>query len=121
MENKKPKLGITIMPNSKFLEAALPLFKEELIEIIEWSFDTVKDATLQPAWLPLMLKEYGEKNRLLGHGVYYSLLDAKWSTKQDRWLKKVKQDNLLYSFLTVDRYVLGTISNKFQLHNASMA
>lgn len=104
MGNKKPKLGIAIAPSLKFLEAALPLFAGEKIEIIEWSFDTLKDAADEPAWLSLLLKEYGEKNRLLGHGVFYSLLDANWSSRQENWLKKVRQETLSHKYCQISEH-----------------
>ncbi|WP_165748299.1 DUF692 family multinuclear iron-containing protein [Cellulophaga sp. Z1A5H] len=104
MGNKKPKLGIAIAPSLKFLEAALPLFAEEKIEIIEWSFDTLKDAADEPVWLSLLLKEYGEKNRLLGHGVFYALLDANWSSRQENWLKKVRQETLSHKYCQISEH-----------------
>jgi len=110
-ENKKPKLGVSIMPNSKFLEATLPLFKDQQIEIIEWSFDTVKESSHLPIWLPLMLKEYGEENRLLGHGVFYSILDANWSSRQEDWLKKVKKETLSYNYNQISEH-FGLMSHE---------
>lgn len=111
MTNKKPKLGISIMPSQKFLEACLPLFTEGEIEIIEWSFDTVLNQNQEPKWLPLMLQEYGNNNRLLGHGVYYSLLDARWSSRQEQWLAKLKQETLRYNYNQISEH-FGLMSSK---------
>lgn len=104
MENIKPKLGISIMSNPEFIAATLPLFQEAQVDVIEWSFDTILNADNQPEWLPLLLKEYGNNNRLLGHGVYYSLLDANWSSKQDHWLQKAKHETTAYNYNHVSEH-----------------
>lgn len=111
MKNTKPKLGLSLMPSIQFLEASLPLFQKQQVEIIEWSFDTIKKSSKEPVWLPLMLKEYGEKNRLLGHGVFYSLLDANWSSRQDDWLNNVKQETLSYNYTQISEH-FGFMSGK---------
>jgi len=104
MKNNKPKLGLSLMPNPEFIAAVLPLFEAAQVEVIEWSFDTILDKTYQPEWLPLVLKEYGDNNRLLGHGVYYSLLDANWSANQDDWLKKAKQETQTYNYTHISEH-----------------
>ncbi|QXP61577.1 DUF692 family multinuclear iron-containing protein [Olleya sp. HaHaR_3_96] len=98
MKKNKPKLGLSIMPNPEFIAAALPLFESAQVEVIEWSFDTILDKKYQPEWLPLVLKEYGDNNRLLGHGVYYAPLDANWGPNQDNWLQKAKLETLAYNY-----------------------
>ncbi|MEN1785590.1 MAG: DUF692 family multinuclear iron-containing protein [Bacteroidota bacterium] len=108
---KKPRLGISIVPNSKFLKAALPLFAAQQVEIVEWSFDTLKGAIQQPAWLPLLLKEYSAKNRLLGHGVFYALLDANWGSRQENWLKRLEQETLTHNYAQISEH-FGLMSSE---------
>ena len=88
---KKPLLGISMMAESEFVSAILPLLQSSSIEVLEWSFDTFYNAK-EPVWLSDLLNFYSENNRLIGHGVYYSLFDAKWSDRQEVWLERLKQE-----------------------------
>ncbi len=91
-------LGISVMPDHSFLQACLPLFENESIDVIEWSFDTILDPSKKPDWLHLLLNEYAENGRLLGHGVYYSLFDAQWTERQSKWLQQVKKEVSTYPY-----------------------
>ncbi|MGL6125583.1 MNIO family chryseobactin maturase [Chryseobacterium artocarpi] len=88
---KKPLLGISMMAESEFVSAILPLLQSSSIEVLEWSFDTFYNVQ-EPVWLSDLLNFYSENNRLIGHGVYYSLFDAKWSDRQEVWLERLKQE-----------------------------
>ncbi|GAW88744.1 hypothetical protein FPS14_contig00009-0067 [Flavobacterium psychrophilum] len=88
---KKPQLGISLMTEPAFLEACFPLFAEGEIEVLEWSFDTIQTIEDEPLWLNELLSTYSRENKLLGHGVYYSLFDAYWGDKQDLWINKIKK------------------------------
>lgn len=85
---KTPSIGIAIMPESNFLKACLPLFQNSEIDAIEWSFDTIQNP--EPEWLSGILNAFATENKLIGHGVYYSLFDAKWTKRQEFWLEKLK-------------------------------
>lgn len=80
-----------MMAESEFVSAILPLLQSSSIEVLEWSFDTFYNAK-EPVWLSDLLNFYSENNRLIGHGVYYSLFDAKWSDRQEVWLERLKQE-----------------------------
>lgn len=80
-----------MMAESEFVSAILPLLQSSSIEVLEWSFDTFYNAQ-EPVWLSDLLNFYSENNRLIGHGVYYSLFDAKWSDRQEVWLERLKQE-----------------------------
>ncbi len=104
------------MPENNFLKACLPLFQNEQIEVIEWSFDTIINKNSEPHWLTGLLNTYAKENKLLGHGVYYSLFDAKWSKKQENWLEKLKNETLErkynhisehFGFMSSDDYHAG--------------
>lgn len=85
----KPHLGFAMMAEADFVSAILPLLQNNEIDVLEWSFDTFYNVQ-EPDWLSSLLDFYSENNRLIGHGVYYSLFDAKWTDRQEDWLKKLK-------------------------------
>ena len=85
-------VGVALMPEIDFLKASLPLFQNEQIDVVEWSFDTIIKENSEPEWLSGVLNEFGNENKLIGHGVYYSLFDAKWSNRQELWLEKIKKE-----------------------------
>lgn len=77
--------------DTHILQAALPLFEQEKVEAIEWSFDTLYRFDEVPAWFTDLVSEFSSHNRLVGHGVYFSLFSGKWSTGQQEWLDKLKK------------------------------
>ncbi|WP_250254317.1 DUF692 family multinuclear iron-containing protein [Chryseobacterium sp. Marseille-Q3244] len=87
----RPLLGLSMMAESEFISAVLPLLQSNSIEVLEWSFDTFYN-TEEPVWLSELLNFYSENNRLIGHGVYYSLFDALWTERQELWLEKLKEE-----------------------------
>lgn len=87
----KPLLGLSMMPEADFLSAVLPLLQDHSVDVLEWSFDTFYDIE-EPDWLSGLLNFYAENSRLIGHGVYYSLFDARWTQRQESWLEKLKQE-----------------------------
>ncbi|WP_347217258.1 DUF692 family multinuclear iron-containing protein [Chryseobacterium sp.] len=87
----KPLLGLSMMAEAEFVSAVLPLLQSNSIEVFEWSFDTFYNVE-EPAWLGELLDFYSENNRLIGHGVYYSLFDALWTERQEVWLRKLKEE-----------------------------
>ncbi|MDR2234864.1 MAG: DUF692 domain-containing protein [Chryseobacterium sp.] len=98
---EKPFLGLAMMPESEFVSTILPLLNDQSVEVLEWSFDTV-DHIQEPEWLSDLLDFYAENSRLLGHGVYYSLFDAQWTERQEKWLAKLKKEiqNRKYNHIT---------------------
>lgn len=87
----KPLLGLSMMAEEEFLSAVLPLLQGNSVEVLEWSFDTFYNSQ-EPDWLSDLLNFYAENDRLVGHGVYYSLFDARWTERQEIWLKKLKEE-----------------------------
>ncbi|GEJ43698.1 DUF692 family multinuclear iron-containing protein [Chryseobacterium sp. ON_d1] len=88
---KRPMLGLSMMAEADFVSAILPLMQNNSIDVLEWSFDTLYH-THEPDWLRDLLNFYAENSRLIGHGVYYSLFDAKWTERQEEWLQKLKEE-----------------------------
>ncbi|WP_292009582.1 DUF692 family multinuclear iron-containing protein, partial [Chryseobacterium sp.] len=87
----KPYIGLAMMAEADFVSAILPLLQGDEIDVLEWSFDTFFN-TKEPDWLSDLLDFYSENNRLIGHGVYYSLFDARWTSRQQEWLEKLKAE-----------------------------
>ena len=77
--------------DTHILQAALPLFDQEKVEAIEWSFDTLYEFGEIPAWFTDLVSEFSSHHRLIGHGVYFSLFSGKWSPGQQEWLARLKK------------------------------
>lgn len=88
---ERPLAGISMMAEADFVSAALPLLQDNAIDVLEWSFDTFFE-TEEPPWLCDLLDFYAGNDRLIGHGVYYSLFEAKWTDRQEIWLEKLKKE-----------------------------
>ena len=73
------------------LQTALPLFSAETVEAIEWSFDTLFKVKNIPDSFIELLKAFGKEERLIGHGVFFSMFSGKWSAEQDHWLKHLEK------------------------------
>jgi uncharacterized protein (UPF0276 family) len=61
------------------------------VEAIEWSFDTLFWAEQVPEWFLELLSTYSAQKRLIGHGVFFSLLSGKWTQEQEQWLQQLKK------------------------------
>ncbi|MBD2755928.1 multinuclear nonheme iron-dependent oxidase [Spirosoma validum] len=88
-----PKIYSSIACNvdTNILQATLPLFEAEKVQAIEWSFDTLYQHNQIPDWFAELLQAYGQENRLIGHGVFFSLFAGKWTTAQQEWLDRLKK------------------------------
>lgn len=93
-----PLIGVSLNIEIDFLKCLLPLFEQGQIDALEWSFDTMSDDANEPIWFTQLLKEYAKENRLLGHGVFFSLMDAKWTQKQELWIKQLSNAIEKYNY-----------------------
>lgn len=84
--------------DQSLLQATLPLFVDEQIEAIEWSFDTLFKVKNIPDWFVELLETYSKSGRLIGHGVFFSLFSGKWMPEQKRWLDHLKKVSTHFSF-----------------------
>lgn len=84
--------GLSMMPEEGFRESAYPLFEEGIVDWIEWTFDMGWSKRGIPSWLQGLLAFYGGQGRLSGHGVQYSALSGKWTTRHDAWLENLKRE-----------------------------
>ncbi|WP_159477007.1 DUF692 family multinuclear iron-containing protein [Dyadobacter sp. 3J3] len=84
--------------DTNILLAALPLFEQDKIQALEWSFDTLFKYEEIPDWFTDLVLEFSKNNRLIGHGVYFSLFSGKWLPSQQEWLEKLKIFTLKFRF-----------------------
>lgn len=91
------------MPEPDFVQAALPLFASEEVEILEWSFDTTWKSGMKE-WMEALLSEFSEANRLLGHGVHFSLLSAAWTERHQWWLEELRREMESRRYLHVSEH-----------------
>jgi uncharacterized protein (UPF0276 family) len=84
--------------DSDILTAALPLLEAEKVEALEWSFDTLFQTNELPGWFVELLHTYGSQGRLVGHGVFFSLLSSRWRPEQQQWLAQLKEVSKTFVF-----------------------
>ena len=84
--------------DANILLAALPLFESERVEAIEWSFDTLFRHEAIPGWFLELIQACSDQNRLIGHGVFFSLFSGKWSPAQQDWLTRLATLSKAYQF-----------------------
>jgi uncharacterized protein len=98
MMAKKIFSAIACNLDTNILQAALPLFADEKVEAIEWSFDTLYQTKNIPDWFEELLTEYSNGGRLIGHGVFFSLFSGKWTENQQRWLTNLEKKSKFFQF-----------------------
>lgn len=88
-----PKILSAVACNldTHILGACLPLMEESRIEALEWSFDALYNVQEIPTWFQELLTAFSKEERLVGHGVFFSLFSGKWLPEQESWLKKLTQ------------------------------
>ncbi len=85
------------MPESEFFQATRQLFEAGQVDVLEWSFDVGWGRSL-PEWLGELLSFFSDRDRLLGHGVSYSLLSAEWQVPQAKWLDNYQAELQKYHY-----------------------
>ena len=84
--------------DADMLLASLPLFDSEKVQAIEWSFDALYKVRNIPPWFVELLRAFAAENRLIGHGVYFSLFSGKWLPEQQQWLDHLKKVGAEFRF-----------------------
>lgn len=110
---KKPLIGLTLMIEPAFFEAAHPLFAAGEVGVVEWTFDVGWGAIAPPVWAENLLDFYSSQKRLLGHGVSYSPLSAAFSERQQRWLQCLKMECERRSYRYVSEHFGWMAAGKF--------
>jgi uncharacterized protein len=85
------------MPELEFFQTTRSLFEAGQVEVVEWSFDLGWGRSV-PGWLGELLSFYSDHDRLLGHGVSYSLLSAEWQVQQSHWLNRYQAELQKYRY-----------------------
>ncbi len=97
--------GLSLMPEPAFAAAALPLFEDGLVEVIEWSFDMGWGPAGVPPWLDALLEEFGGTGDLLGHGVSFSCLSGAWTDHHTGWLERLRREVETRNYRHVSEHV----------------
>lgn len=80
------------------LQTTLPLFAESRVDAIEWSFDALYNVRNIPNWFTDLLHAFASENRLIGHGIFFSLFSGNWTSEQDRWLEHLRKVSRHFHF-----------------------
>ncbi|RTQ49681.1 DUF692 family protein [Hymenobacter gummosus] len=84
--------------DADILAAVYPLLEEGRVEALEWAFDALYWAEQVPEWFEALLQAYAQAGRLIGHGVFFSLLSGRWTPEQQQWLQDLRQVASRYQF-----------------------
>ncbi|MBX9567968.1 MAG: DUF692 domain-containing protein [Candidatus Obscuribacterales bacterium] len=95
--------GLALMDSPDFLAASLPLFDAGEVEVLEWSFD-IGWENGQDEWASELVAFYSSENRLLGHGVNFSVLSGKWTAGQQAWIERFREECAQHSFMHVSEH-----------------
>jgi uncharacterized protein (UPF0276 family) len=89
-----PRVGLNLLTDDAFREAARPLFAEGLVAALEWDLDDTWGYSSRslPGWTERMLDLYAEQGALYGHGVWLSVLTAAWQPRQDVWMEQLARE-----------------------------
>lgn len=91
MSERHIGVGLSVMPEPAWRDAAVPLLSDGQVDLLEWSFDTGWGRDL-PAWLDPLLDFASNNGVLWGHGVSYSLLTAGFPERQEAWLDNLRRE-----------------------------
>lgn len=97
-KHKPVSAGLSCNLDTDLLQASIPLFQTNMVDVVEWSFDTLYKYDVIPDWFTNLLLEYSKANRLVGHGVYFSMFLGKWSEDQAQWLKTLAHYSKTFQF-----------------------
>ncbi|MCW5822125.1 MAG: DUF692 family protein [Cyanobacteria bacterium TGS_CYA1] len=102
----KLKVGLQAMPTEDFRQAATPLILDELVDVLEWSFDANWDKAdhQYPEWFESLIQVYSDENSLLGHGIRLSALSAKTSPRQLKWLARLEHECTERNYLHISEH-----------------
>jgi uncharacterized protein len=96
----KPLAAISLMPEDCFRSAARPLFQNNLVEAVEWSFDVGWN---HPAseWLQNTLSKFESEKRLIGHGVNYSPFSMR---SNNEWLERLETEVVTRDYACISEH-----------------
>jgi len=116
-----PKILSAVACNldANVLAACLPLMEESRVEAIEWSFDALYRVKEVPSWFRDLLMAFSNEQRLIGHGVFFSLFSGKWLPEQEAWLKHLQQTCAEFRFDHITEH-FGFMTGKDFHHGAPL-
>jgi uncharacterized protein (UPF0276 family) len=94
---RPPRVGLNLFLDPSFRAAAAPLFDAGLVDALEWDIDesfgwgSGDRARALPPWVDALLDLYSDDDALYGHGVWFSLLSARFAARQERWLAQLRE------------------------------
>ena len=91
--------------DAPLLRASMRLLEAGEVDAVEWSFDALFAVDEVPGWFTDLIGHFGQAGRLYGHGVFFSLFDARWRHEQDDWLRHLRT--------AVERFDLRHVSEHF--------
>jgi uncharacterized protein (UPF0276 family) len=96
LNRRPPRVGLNLFAHESFRAAAGPLFEDGLVDALEWDVDESwgwgAESTRIPSWVDELLDVYSDSDALYGHGVWFSLLSARWEERQERWLEHLERE-----------------------------
>lgn len=95
--------GLSLMPDDAFRRAAEPLFAEDEVDAVEWTFDMCWNAPL-PTWMEERICEFNARGQLLGHSVSYSPLSARWGPRETDWLRRMRHEDARRNYVHVSEH-----------------
>lgn len=90
--------GVACNLDADILQSCYPLFEASKVEAIEWSFDALYNRKNIPEWFLQLLHTFAGEDRLIGHGVYFSLFSGRWTAEQQAWLKHLSKVAAAFNF-----------------------
>lgn len=117
--NNELKCGLALVNEARFLETLQELLNQDQIDALEWSFDTSWLESEQDSLAGRMLAEFSERNALLGHGVFFSVLSANLSKRQELWLEKLESECSKLKYVHISEHI-GFMESKNYLAGSHM-
>lgn len=97
-------IGLSLMLEAGWSQAALPLLEAGQIDALEYSFEIGWTSAGRPEWAEALLAHFAEADRLWGHGVTMSPFSVEAATRQP-WLRRVRQDCARWRMRGVSEHV----------------
>lgn len=80
------------MPTEDFREGTLTLFQYDRVQALEWSFDMPWNGAIIESWCSDLIDKFSDQGTLTGHGVNLSPLSARFSSRQEDWLNRTREE-----------------------------
>ena len=97
-------VGLSLMIEAGWSQAALPLLEGGQIDALEYSFEIGWTRAGRPPWADALLDHFAGADRLWGHGVTMSPFSVEAATREG-WLTRVREDCGRWSMRGVSEHV----------------